>query len=284
VLGTAAGGGLPQWNCGCSNCARARRGELPPRLQSSAAFTPDGQHWYLIDASPDVAQQLSSLTPPTDRVSPLAGVLLTDAEFDHTLGLLQLREGSAWTLHATPSVQAMLQDQFPVPRLLERYAQVSTVAVQPGQPHDFGGVSVTWVALDTHTPRYHHARRPEAAATCALRIQGPRHILAYAPSLSDLTVGPARALLEEADILLVDGTFYQQDELIRLNFGSDDARSMGHLPMQGSAPLLAALPARLKRYTHLNNTNPALDPASPERAWIRSQGLDLIDDGWETEL
>ena len=284
MLGTAAGGGLPQWNCGCSNCARARSGELPARTQSSAAFTPDGVRWYLIDASPDVARQLASLAPPVGRASPLAGVLLTDAEFDHTLGLLQLREGSTWTLHATPGVHTMLQDQFPAVRLLERYAQVDTVTVQPGQPHEFGGVSVTWVALDTHTPRYHHARRPEAAATCALRIQGPRHVLAYAPSLSDLQTGPARALLEEADILLVDGTFYRGDELIRLKFGTDDAQSMGHLPMQDSAPLLATLKAGVKRYTHLNNTNPALDPASPERAWIRGQGLDLIDDGWETEL
>ena len=91
-------------------------------MQSSAAFTPDGVHWYLIDASPDVARQLASLTPPVGRISPLAGVLLTDAEFDHTLGLLQLREGSAWTLHATPAVHTMLQGEFLVPRLLERYA------------------------------------------------------------------------------------------------------------------------------------------------------------------
>ena len=253
-------------------------------MQSSAAFTPDGVHWYLIDASPDVARQLASLTPPVGRISPLAGVLLTDAEFDHTLGLLQLREGSAWTLHATPAVHAMLQGEFPVPRLLERYAQVSAVTVQPGQPHDFGGISVTWVALDAHTPRYHHARRPEAAATCALRIQGPTHVLAYAPSMSDLQSGPARALLEEANIVLVDGAFYHQDELIRLNFGTDDAHSMGHLPMLESAPLLATLGANVKRYTHLNNTNPALDPTSPERAWIRGLGLDVTDDGWETEL
>lgn len=284
VLGTAAGGGLPQWNCGCANCARARSGELPNRKQSSAAFTPDGEHWYLIDASPDVAQQLAPFAPSTGRASPLAGVLLTDAEFDHTLGLLQLREQSTWTLHATPSVHAMLQDQFPVPQLLAHYAHITPITADPEQAVAFGDVSVTWVPLDTHTPRYHHNRRPEAAATCALRLQGPRHILVYAPSLSDLHSDTVRELLGSADILLVDGTFYDSVELSRLGFGQDDAHSMGHLPIRESAPLLATFPARLKRYTHLNNTNPALDPASSERAWVREHGLDLIDDGWETEL
>lgn len=283
VLGTAAGGGLPQWNCSCINCQRARTGTLPPRTQSSAMFTPDGRSWYLIDASPDVARQLAPLAPTSGRASPLAGVLLTDAEFDHTLGLLQLRENAAWTLHATPGVHHMLGDQFPVPRLLANYARVDPIPVEPGQAVDFGGVQVTWIALDTHTPRYHHGRQPEPAATCALLLRGPNRTLAYAPSLGDLS-GPALDLLAQADILLVDGTFYEPDELIRLGFGDADAHSMGHLPMRASAPQLAGLPAALKRYTHINNTNSALDPDSPERAWIRGCGLDLIDDGWETDL
>lgn len=283
VLGTAAGGGLPQWNCSCDNCRRARTGALPPRTQSSAMFTPDGQRWFLIDASPDVTQQLKPLAPVSGRASPLAGVLLTDAEFDHTLGLLQLREGAAWTLHATPGVHRMLCDQFPVPRLLANYARVDPIPVKLGQAVDFGGVQVTWTALDSHTPRYHHARQPEPAATCALLLRGPRRTLAYAPSLSDLG-GPALDLLAQADILLVDGTFYEPDELIRLGFGASDAHSMGHLPMRQSAPVLVGFPAALKRYTHINNTNPALDPDSTERAWIRGHGLDLIDDGWDTEL
>ncbi|PNY80788.1 pyrroloquinoline quinone biosynthesis protein PqqB [Deinococcus koreensis] len=279
LLGTAAGGGLPQWNCGCRNCARVRAGELPARTQSSAAFTPDGERWYLIDASPDVARQLLALGPPRGRSTPLAGVLLTDAEFDHTLGLLQLREGSAWELHATPGVHALLEDQFPVRRLLSRYAQITPVSAPPGEPRLFGDLEVTWVALDDHTPRYHHGRRPEAGATSALRLRGPRRTLVYAPSLSTLA-GPVPELLASADVLLVDGTFYHPDELIRLGLGTGDAASMGHLPVVQSAPTLARLPAATKLYTHLNNTNPALDPASPERAWLRAQGLDLADDGW----
>lgn len=282
LLGTAAGGGLPQWNCGCSNCSRVRAGELPARSQSSAAFSPDGENWYLIDASPDVAQHLALLGVPQGRHSPLSGVLLTDAEFDHTLGLLQLREGSRWTLHATPGVHAILEDQFPLRRLLSRYAEITPRVAEPGEPQRFGALEVTWVALDDHTPRYHHGRRPAAGATSALRLRGPQRTLVYAPSLSTLD-GPARELLASADIVLVDGTFYYPDELARLGLAGGDAASMGHLSMIESAPILATLTGT-RLYTHLNNTNPALDPASPERAWIRSHGVDVADDGWLTGL
>lgn len=282
LLGTAAGGGFPQWNCGCRTCARARAGELPARTQSSAAFSPDGESWYLIDASPDVARHLAQLGAPQERRSPLSGVLLTDAEFDHTLGLLQLREGSRWTLHATPGVHAILDDQFPVRTLLSRYAEVTPLSAEPGEAQRFGAVEVTWIALDDHTPRYHHGRRPEVGATCALRLRGPRRTLVYAPSLSTLA-DPVLELLAPADIVLVDGTFFHPDELSRLGLGGGDAASMGHLPMTQSTALLATLPGQVL-YTHLNNTNPALDPDSPERAWLRSQGLDVADDGWSTGL
>lgn len=283
LLGTAAGGGLPQWNCGCRNCTQVRDGVMPPRTQSSAAFTPDGHHWFLIDASPDVSWHMTLLTPPHGRQTPLSGVLLTDAELDHTLGLLQLREGSAWTLYATPGVHAILEDQFPVRRLLGRYAQVTPEVATPGAALHFGDVEVTWVPLDDHTPRYHHGRRPEQAATCALRLRGPNRTLVYAPSLSTLS-GPVLELLRDADVLLVDGTFYHPDELPRLGLGGGDAASMGHLPICHTARTLAHLPARTKLYTHLNNTNPALDPHSPERAWIREHGLDVADDGWSVAL
>lgn len=283
LLGTAAGGGLPQWNCGCRNCELVRAGELPPRTQSSAAFTPDGERWYLIDASPDVAWHMASLDPPRGRRTPLAGVLLTDAEFDHTLGLLQLREGSAWELHATPGVHAILEDQFPVRRLLERYAQITPVTAAPGEVVRFGPVEVTWVALDDHTPRYHHGRRPQAGATCALVLRGPRRTVVYAPSLSTLD-GPVREVLKGADVLLIDGTFYHPDELPRLGLGVGTAASMGHLAMCQSARTLAGLGATTKLYTHLNNTNPAIDPASPERAWVRAHGLDVAEDGWTIGL
>jgi pyrroloquinoline quinone biosynthesis protein B len=282
LLGTAAGGGLPQWNCDCPNCTAARAGELGPRLQSGAAFSPDGQAWYLIDASPDLGAQLSRLPAPLQRVSPVRGVVLTDAEFDHTLGLLTLREGSQWTLSATAGVHAMLADQFPVPRLLSRYAGLTLQTLTPGVPTRFGTVSLTLTALDDHTPRYHHGRRPEAGATCAVTLRGPTRTLVYAPSLSRLD-GPVAHLLSGADVLLTDGTFFESDELAQLGYSQDSALSMGHLPMRESAPVLARL-APLVRYVHLNNTNPALPPHSPQRAWLRAQGLDLADDGLEIAL
>lgn len=297
LLGTAAGGGLPQWNCDCPNCTAARAGELGPRRQSGAAFSPDGLAWYLIDASPDLGAQLALLPPPVGRVSPVRGVVLTDAEFDHTLGLLTLREGSQWSLYATAGVHAMLADQFPVPRLLSRYAALTPQTLTPGVPLGFGAVSLTLTALDDHTPRYHHGRRPETAATCAVTLRGPTRTLVYAPSLSRLD-GPAAGLLSGqlfsgADVLLTDGTFFESDELAQLGYSSDSALSMGHLPMRESAPLLAGLVqaalaqtgrAPLVRYVHLNNTNPALPPHSPQRAWLRGQGLDLADDGLEIAL
>ncbi|MDX2006335.1 MAG: MBL fold metallo-hydrolase [Meiothermus sp.] len=287
ILGTSAGGGLPQWNCGCLNCQRARAGQLPRRSQSSLAFTPDDRHWYLVDAGPEVTQQLQHLPHPLggSRQVPLEGILLTDAELDHTLGLLQLREGSSWRLYATASVLKIIGDRFPLLGVLQGYARPSVGAVEPSRPLRFGGLTVRFVPLSDHTPRYHHGRRPEPEAVSALVFSGRRTVV-YAPCVEALTP-ELEALFRGADAVLVDGTFFHNDELARLGFSADTARSMGHVPVggdDGSARWLARLPIPTIRYIHLNNTNPLLDPDSPERAWIKTLGLDLADDGWELEL
>ena len=287
ILGTSAGGGLPQWNCGCRYCVRARAGQLPRRAQSSLAFTPDEQNWYLVDAGPEVTAQLQLLPhPPSDsRQVPLGGILLTDAELDHTLGLLQLREGTSWKLYATASVLKMIQDRFPLLAVLEHYAHLEAITVDPSTPLQFGELKVQYIPLSNHTPRYHHARRPEVEAVSALVFSG-RKTVVYAPCVEALTP-QLEELLSGADLALVDGTFFHDDELAQLGFGPNTARSMGHVPVgcaDGSAQWLAKLPTPSIRYIHINNTNPLLDPDSPERAWIRAMGLDLADDGWEIEL
>jgi pyrroloquinoline quinone biosynthesis protein B len=287
ILGTSAGGGLPQWNCGCHNCMRARAGQILRRAQSSLAFTPDEQHWYLVDAGPEVTAQLQHLPHPPDgsRRVPLEGILLTDAELDHTLGLLQLREGTSWKLYATASVLHIIQNRFPVLKILEGYARPEVISVDPSSPLRFGDLNVKYVPLSDHTPRYHHDRRPEAQAVSALVFSG-RKTVVYAPCVEALSP-QLEELLSSADLALVDGTFFHDDELARLGFGPDTARSMGHVPVGcagGSARWLSKLPTPTIRYIHINNTNPLLDPDSPERDWVRSLGLDLAEDGWEIEL
>ncbi len=287
VLGSSAGGGLPQWNCGCRNCERARAGQIPRRSQSSLAFTPDEQNWYLVDAGPEVTAQLGHLPHPPGgtRHVPVSGILLTDAELDHTLGLLQLREGSSWKLYATESVFQIIQDRFPLLGILEGYAKPMMITVNPAQELHFGDLRVRYVPISDHTPRYHHARKPETDAVSALVISGNKTVV-YAPCVETLTP-QLQDLFSSADVVLVDGTFFHNDELARLGFGPDTALSMGHVPVgceNGSAQWLSKLPTPLIRYIHINNTNPLLDPDSSERAWIKNLGLDLAEDGWEIEL
>ena len=280
---------MPQWNCGCPNCVRARSGQIPSRKQSSLAFTPDDKNWYLVDAGPEATAQLAiypDLCPPSkSRQTPLAGVLLTDAELDHTMGLLQLREGAGWKLFATESVLKIIQDRFPVLPILEHFSRPKTIPVDPTQELEFGDLRVQFVPLSDHTPRYHYGRKPEGDSVSALVFKGKKTVV-YAPCVGGRSP-ELEALFSSADVVLVDGTFFHDDELARLGFGSDTALSMGHMPVgcdNGSAKWLSKLPTPLIRYVHINNTNPLLDPKSGERAYIKSLGLDLAEDGWEIEI
>ena len=293
MLGVAAGGGYPQWNCACATCRLARDGRARPLSHASVAFSATGRAWYLVNATPDVRQQVEScatLHPgPATRSTPIAGVLLTDAELDHTLGLLVLREGIGLTVHATTPVLEALETAFPVRPILDRYAPFEWRTLVPGVPLslDDDGLRVEAFRTGGRPPRY-AAGEEGGDWTVGLRVQDRRTggVAVYAPGVERWTPEVAAAV-GDADCVLFDGTFWRDDEMRRSGAGTRPASAMGHLPIAGpagSAERLARLPARHRLYVHVNNTNPVLDRTSPERRALAAQGLGVADEGMALEL
>jgi pyrroloquinoline quinone biosynthesis protein B len=293
VLGVAAGGGYPQWNCACATCRLARGGRARPLSHASVAFSATGRAWYLVNASPDVRQQVEScaaLHPgPSTRSTPIAGVLLTDAELDHTLGLLVLREGTGLAVFATTPVLEALRTAFPVRRILDRYAPFDWRVLEPGVPLplDDGALGVEAFRTGSRPPRYAMGEEGGDWAV-GFRIEDRRTggVAVYAPGVESWTPEVAAAAAT-ADCVLFDGTFWCDDEMRRSGAGTRSAGAMGHLPIAGpagSAERLARLPARHRLYVHVNNTNPVLDRASPERRALAALGLEVAADGMALEL
>ena len=292
VLGSAAGGGSPQWNCGCPVCAAVRARPGLGRTQSSAAVSADRRRWFLINASPDVRGQIEAfpgLHPQdAERATPMEAVLLTDAELDHTLGLLLLREARAVRLYATPAVHKTLCDGSGILRTLERYCQVEWQAIVPGTDVRLAdGLSCR--AFDAPTTK--HARfgdEVDHGRVVGYRLTDERGggTLVYLPGVQALT--PAvRAEIEGCDCLLIDGTCWRDDELVRLGLSARTSREMGHLPIDGPDGSLAQVPAlgvRRTIFVHMNNTNPILLADTPERRVVEDSGMEVAMDGLEVEV
>src|SRR3954471_13033176 len=286
VLGSAAGGGSPQWNCGCPVCAAVRSGAAPARTQSSVAVgAGDGGPWFLINASPDVRTQIEAfpeLHPPADRTSPVAAVLLTDAELDHALGLLLLREARGLRLYTTPAVHETLCDGSGVLRTLERYCPVEWVPVTPGADLALAdGLSCRAFDVPT-TKRARFGPGAERGRVVGYRLTDPRSggTVVYLPGVQALT--PAlRAEIEGCDCLLVDGTCWRDDELVRIGLAAKTSREMGHLPIDGpdgSLAQLSSLGIARTIYVHMNNTNPVLLDGTPERRAVEDRGMEVAVD------
>lgn len=293
VLGSAAGGGLPQWNCGCAQCVRARTGDpaVPPRAQPSIAVSTDGVRWSLVNASPDVRDQLARFPGLHPRAGtrdvPLDTVLVTNPDLDHVLGLLVLREALPHRIVSTPWVRDVLLEHNAVFRLLEPAWGVARLDQAIGLDRDgqlearlfpIPGKAPTWAAeLAAH--------RPEA--TTGVRITDLRtgRRLVYAPGVQSLDVGTL-AEFESAHLVFADGTFFRADELSRLRPGAPDAFAMGHAPITGARGTLQHLAGLRGRvfYTHINNTNPVLDAGSEEAAEVTRAGVGIARDGMELSL
>ena len=297
VLGSAAGGGFPQWNCTCPPCRAVRDGSRPcrPRTQSSIAVSPDYRRWFLLNASPDIHAQIEScpaLHPSRGsdggREVPVRAVLLTDSELDHTLGLLLLREGRSLEIHATEATRDALQDGTSLLRTLNAYCPVNWVPVMPGADAPLAG-GLSYRAFDVPTTK----RARFGSADAKGRVVGYRltdehsgRALVYLPGVQNLTAA-VLGQLEDCACLLVDGTCWQDDELIRLGLAGKTAREMGHLPVSGpggSLGQLAALPIEHKIYIHINNTNPILLEDSPERRAVGQRGMQVAVDGMELQI
>jgi pyrroloquinoline quinone biosynthesis protein B len=277
ILGSAAGGGLPQWNCACGNCVAARRGKIEPQTQSSIAISADSeefQNWWLINASPDLPRQIESTTrmqPRCDgsRNTPIAGVLLTNADIDHALGLLLLRQQEkplvVYTTNETRAALAWLD------RTLARFCGIEWRKISS----DFQTLngSVAFRAMEL----------PHSAAFQFLDEASGRLAL-VAPSVGELTRELSEASVR-SDLILFDGTFWSDNELEAARPGARSAREMNHLPiLNGSLEFLHQSPARRKIYTHINNTNPILMPGSPERAQLEQAGIEVARDRLEIVL
>jgi pyrroloquinoline quinone biosynthesis protein B len=291
VLGSAAGGGSPQWNCDCPVCAAVRSRPQLARTQSSVAVSADGRRWFLINASPDVRAQIEAfpgLHPHGDRTTPLQAVLLTDAELDHTLGLLLLREANGLRLYTTPAVHKTLCDGSGVLRTLERYCPIEWQAVTTGADMQLAdGLSCRAFDVPT-TKRDRFGTGTDHGRVVGYRLTDQRGggTLVYLPGVQALA--PAlREEIEGCDCLLIDGTCWRDDELIRLGLASKTAREMGHLPISGPDGSLAqvrSLNVGRTILVHMNNTNPILLEDTPERRVLADSGMEVAMDGLEVEV
>jgi pyrroloquinoline quinone biosynthesis protein B len=294
ILGSAAGGGFPQWNCRCPTCEAGREGlRAQPRTQSSLAIRGGDGPWYLVNASPDARQQLEGLTPPERdgvRAPPIAGVLLTDAEIDHTAGLLLLRESvTPVRVYGGAGVQRALRDGYPVLPVLEHYCGAEWRTLEPGRVRPLEGSSLTVEPFDVggDAPRYLDGSGAELGASgFVFRDRAGGGVVTYVPGLARLD-DDVLAQFAASDLVLVDGTFWRDDELAALGISARSARQMGHLPLSGPGGTLQAL-ARLERprkaLVHINNTNPILLDDSPERAAVLRAGVEVAYDGLEVVL
>ena len=298
LLGTAAGGGFPQWNCWCPSCrvARADPHRAVSRSQSSAAVSADGRRWFLLNASPDVREQLTRLPSPAptgSRHVPVEGIVVTDAELDHTVGIVLLREARHLQLCATQSVLRVLEEDSRILPVTRAFAEVSVTQMVPGSAFSLcyrssedTGLLVESFAVPAGPPRFAREDIPGHTVGLLVRDQARGGACAFVPGCGGLDPS-LLARLAAADLLLFDGTFWTDDELIRLGIGDRTARQMDHLPVSGpdgSLEHLASLPCRHKVYSHINNTNPMLVEDSAERALVERHGLRVGADGMRFTL
>lgn len=303
VLGSAAGGGCPQWNCACRNCRGARDGSarIEPRTQECVALSADGEAWYLLNASPEIRAQIEAfpaLHPRRLRHSPIEGIFLTNGDLDHTLGLLSLRESHPVVVYATETVRSGFVESNVLYRTLQRFAGQATWRTLPidaevelskgdGTP---SGLSVTAFPVPGKLPVHLEGLglSPSRGDNVGLRIRehGSGRILLYLSAVGRLTPEVVSAA-ERADCVFFDGTFWSDDELRELGASEKRAADMAHVPIGGENGSLAGLRTvrtPLRTYIHLNNTNPVLREDSPERAAVERAGWRIARDGMEIAL
>jgi pyrroloquinoline quinone biosynthesis protein B len=299
ILGAAAGGGFPQWNCHCHGCETSRAGKAKPLTQSSIAVRANNGDWFLINASPDVRSQIESMRSQccfveegqrsasadiSSRSLPFAGIILTDAEIDHTTGLILLRESSQpLKIYSPASVKSALTTGYPLLNTLENYCGVEWFPLMLEEAIPISSdLEIEAFALSTKPPKYMQGDSDQIwGIGLTIRDHNTGGILTYAPGLASIDEAMQRRL-NASDCILIDGTFWTNDELPALGIGSRSALQMGHLPLsgeEGSLKKLAQTTTPRKILVHINNTNPILIPDSSERQIVESKGIEIGDDG-----
>ncbi|MSO68516.1 MAG: pyrroloquinoline quinone biosynthesis protein PqqB [Pseudolabrys sp.] len=293
VLGSAAGGGFPQWNCNCDVCRLAWTGDprVRARTQASLAVSADSKRWTLLNASPDLRAQIQAtkaLQPRGKRDSPIGAVVLTGAEIDQTAGLLSLRERSPFSLIATAATLAAVADNPMFGALVSDV--VTRRAITPGQRFPLAdGLEAELFMVPGKVPLYLEDENPETAEESAVNVgveitDGAKR-LAYVPGAAAMRLA-LRERLSRADAILFDGTLFTDDEMIRTGTGTKLGRRMGHMPIEGEGGALQSLQGLSPRkiFVHINNTNPVLVDGSPERRRVEAAGWEIAWDGMEIVL
>ena len=292
ILGAAAGGGLPQWNCGCQNCCAARDGIIPAASQSSVAFSATGSDWAILNASPDIRYQIAatpSLHPTGPRDSPIRSVLLTNGDIDHVAGLLTLREKQAFTLFTTAAIADVL-DENPIFRALDPQF-VTRRIVDLGEPVEIApSLTAELFAVPGKVPLYMEGETVdtelEGEQTVGVLLSAGDKQAFYLPGCAKVTDALAERL-HGSGVVFFDGTVWENEEMIRLGVGAKTGARMGHMSMAGPHGSMAAfddLGVARKIYVHMNNTNPVMDPRSPERREVEAAGWEVAHDGMEVEI
>lgn len=302
VLGSAAGGGFPQWNCGCPNCVGVRRGTLRAvaRTQESVAVSADGDSWFLLNASPEIRQQIESfdkLHPRTQRDTPIQGIVLTNGDLDHCLGLLSLRESQPLALYSTERILRGFSEGNVLYRTLQRFdGQAKWHALELGgeeQPLRLlngteSGLGMRAFAAPGKPALHLDQSTAEPGDNLGLLIRDTKtnKSLAYIPAAGASNAAVVAAA-STADAVFFDGTFWSSDELVALGASTRRAEDMAHWPISGkdgSLRFLAELGKARRVYIHINNTNPMLQDDSAERAQVHAAGVEVAFDGMELEL
>ena len=299
ILGSAAGDVFPQWNCNCANCKGLRNGSLraTARTQSSIALSDDGEHWILCNASPDIRAQLQGFAPMQParalRDTGIDAIILLDSQIDHTTGLLSLREGCPHQVWCTDMVHQDLTTGFPLFNMLEHWnggldwkrIELDASFVIEACPN----LRFSPFPLRSAAPPYSpHRLDPHPGDNLGLMVEDLKTggKLFYAPGLGKVDASLLQRM-HDADVLLVDGTLWDDDEMQRRGVGTRTGTEMGHLPQNGPGGMLEVLeafPAQRKVLIHINNTNPILDEDSAERAELDRRGVEVAFDGMSIEL
>ncbi len=300
VLGAAAGGGFPQWNCNCRMCHGVRSGTInaSPRTQSSIAVSGDGISWALFNTSPDLLAQLAAfpaLQPGRDlRDTAIRAILYMDSQIDHTTGLLMLREGCPHDVYCSDMVYEDLTTGFPLFKMLEHWNGGINRFPIPLDGSAFAmagieGLNFTAIPVKGKAPPYSpHRHDPHIGDNIGVQVTDTASgkTLFYAPGLGDLT-DQTRELMSKSDCLLVDGTFWREDEMESVGLGDRKAADMGHLPQSGENGMIEVLRPMdrpRKILIHINNTNPILDEDSGERKMLENEGIEVAYDGMDIAL
>lgn len=299
VLGSGAGGGFPQWNCNCHNCHRLRHQEMngTARTQSSIAVSTDDRNWLLFNTSPDIRAQLEAFPAiqPREGVrdTGIKAILLIDSQIDHTTGMLMLREGKPLQVYCSEMVRQDLSTGFPLFKMLEDYCTVEHHPV----PLDGGSFTIPGIddlrfyshSLKSKAPPYSpHRNNPHDGDNIGVIIEqiSTGKKVYYAPGLGEIEPH-VMAAMQDADCLLVDGTFWTDDEMEQQGISPKKAREIGHLPQSGPGGMIEVLDGvheTRKILIHINNTNPILDDDSAQRRQLTEAGIEVACDGMEIIL